>query len=98
MIKRTTLIYVLTALLAFTVMMIYGSATVFQWSLFVTVLVHLALLWWRGWLVDKSQREISELRKEFDEYRRYIEQKVDELAHRPIFPWDTFNHEKHLRA
>lgn len=97
MIKRTTLIYLTLGLTMFTGMMLYGKATVFQWSMFVTVVVHLFLLWWRGYLVDQSHIEIKRLREEFEEYKRHMEKKVDQLANRPIFLWNAHD-EKHQRA
>lgn len=94
--KKTTLLYLLTGAIALVVLVMWGGLTSFQWSLLATVVAHLLLLWWRGWLVEKSTREIHRLREDFETYKRENEKHVAELAHRPIFPWD--DHKTHIRA
>lgn len=94
--KKTTLLYLLTGAIALVVLVLWGGLSSFQWSMLSTVLAHLGLLWWRGMLIDNATKEARRLKKELEEFKIHMDAKVDELAHRPIFPWD--DHKTHLRA
>lgn len=94
--SRTHILYIIAATIGAVVLWLWGGLSNFHWFCIGSVLAHLALLWYRGWLIDRATRKIQEIERRLNQYVRENDKRVSDLAHRPIFPWDE--HKTHQRA